>query len=76
MQQERRDEAGTKLSRPAEEAVQGETAGAACGGMAQACRPAAKPAERIGFMPWIQAPEDIDAMGREEIIALFEGRCA
>ena len=42
----------------------------------QACRPEVKPEDRIGFMPRLQVPEDIDSMGGEEIAAVFEGPSA
>ena len=56
--------------------MQSEAVSTACDGTALSCLPAAKPAERAGFMPWIKVPEDFNAMGREAIPALFEGRSA
>ena len=72
--------AKTHLSRLVEGAVQGEPFVIARDGTplvtVQACRPEVKPEDRVGFMPWLQVPEDFDSMGGEEIAAMFEGPSA
>lgn len=73
-------EASSELVRLVEEAANGEPFTIARDGVSlvvvQACRPGMKAEDRVGFMPWVHVPDDFDAMGRDEILAMFEGRSA
>ena len=80
MKQVNMHDAKTHLSRLVEEAVRGEPFVIARNGTplvtVQACRPEVKAEDRVGFMPWVHVPDDFDSMGRDEILAMFEGRSA
>ncbi len=71
-------EAKTNLSRLIENAVQGESFVIAKSGKpmvtVSAYAPPPDPSERVGFLKGrLEIPEDFDAMGKEEIQAIFEG---
>lgn len=71
-------EAKTNLSKLIEKAVHGESFIIAKSGKpmvtVSAYTPPADPAKRVGFLRgMIEAPEDFDTMGSEEIQAMFEG---
>ncbi len=71
-------EAKTNLSKLIEKAVHGESFIIAKSGKpmvtVSAYAPPADPAKRVGFLSgMIEAPEDFDTMGNEEIQAMFEG---
>lgn len=78
MQQINVHEAKTNLSRLIEKAVKGESFVIAKAGKpmvtVSAYTPPPDPAKRVGFLSgMIEVPEDFDAMGREEILSMFEG---
>ena len=78
MQQVNIHDAKTHLSRLIERAVRGEPFVIAKSGKPMvtvtAYAPPPDPAKRIGFLRnRLEAPEDFDAMGKEEIQAMFEG---
>jgi antitoxin (DNA-binding transcriptional repressor) of toxin-antitoxin stability system len=71
-------EAKTNLSKLVEKAVNGEPFVIAKSGRpmvtVSACTPPPDPAGRLGFLRGrLEIPEDFDAMGKDEIQALFEG---
>ncbi|MDR3358449.1 MAG: type II toxin-antitoxin system Phd/YefM family antitoxin [Desulfovibrio sp.] len=77
MQQVNIHEAKTNLSRLIEQAVNGNPFIIAKSGKpmvtVSAYTPPPNPANRVGFLKGMPAvPEDFDAMGREEIQAMFE----
>ena len=78
MQQINIHEAKTNLSRLIEQAVKGESFIIAKSGKpmvtVSAYTPPPDPAKRLGFLKGrLEIPEDFDAMGKEEIQAMFEG---
>ena len=78
MQQVNIHEAKTNLSKLIEMAVQGEPFIIAKSGKpmvtVSAYAPPPDPAARIGFLKgMVRVPDDFDAMGKEEIQAMFEG---
>jgi len=71
-------EAKTNLSKLIEKAVKGESFVIAKSGqpmvLVSAYAPPPDPAKRLGFLKGgLKIPEDFDAMGQEEIKAMFEG---
>ncbi len=78
MEQVNIHEAKTHLSRLIEKAAKGEPFVIAKSGKpmvtVSAYTPPPDPAQRVGFLKGrLEVPEDFDAMGREEIQAMFEG---
>ena len=78
MQQVNIHDAKTHLSRLIEQAVRGETFVIAKSGKpmvtVSAYAPPPDPAKRVGFLKGrLEVPDAFDALGKEEIQALFEG---